>query len=144
MDHQKAAQEAFRRERLAKGQSKEIEQLGAQETQAEEWTTPADDEKEVFFRNLLSAALEPRNGILGEVLRLIHILVIYQGLDTRMVFFDMGSESGDGWRGMTEEIIWWFVLGIAGLVGNFMGLMPVSKAYTPSDLGSKGGKGSPE
>ena len=50
--HQSAAQEAFRKEMLAKGRSKELEKLAAE---IEEWTTPADGEKEVFFRNLLSA-----------------------------------------------------------------------------------------
>ncbi|KAL9133403.1 MAG: hypothetical protein Q9175_005416 [Cornicularia normoerica] len=129
-DHQKAAQEALRKGMSAKGQSQELEKLRAQETEAEEWTTPADGEKEVFFRNLLSAASEPRNGILGEIFRFIHILIIHQGLDTRMVFLDMGPESGNGWRGMVEEMIWWVVIGITGLIGGIMGLRPVSEAYT--------------
>ena len=52
----------------------------------------------------------------------------------------MGSESDDGSRGIPEEMIWWFVIGIAGLNGDFMGVTPVSKAYTSNDLDSKGGK----
>lgn len=45
---------------------------------------------------------------------------------------------------MTEEMIWWFVIAIAGLNGAYMGVTPVSKAYTSNDLDSKGGKDSPE
>lgn len=132
--HQNVAQEAFRKEMLAKGQSKELEKLRAQQVEAEEWTTPTDGEKEVFFRNLLSVISEPRKGILGEMLRFIHIVIIYQDLDTRMVILDMGSEDGNGWRGMVEEMMWWVVLGVAGLIGGVLGLKPVSEAYTPDRL----------
>ena len=122
---------------VAKGRSKELEKLGVQEAEIEEWTTPADGEKEVFFRNLLSAFSEPRNGILGEVLRFVHIVIIYQGLDASMVVVDMGSESGKGWRGMVENMIWWVVRGVAVLIGAVFGLKPVSEAYTPGGLMSK-------
>ena len=137
VDHQKAAQEAFRTKMLAKGQSKELEKLGAQCVEAEETTTPADGEKEIFFRNLLSAVSEPRNGTLGEVLRFIHILRIYLGLDAKMVILDMGPEDGNGWRAMVEEMIWWLLVGMASLVGAVFGLKPVSEAYTPGPLVSR-------
>ena len=131
------AQEAFRKEMLAKGQSKELEKLKAQQVEAEEWTTPKDGEKEVFFRNLLSVISEPPNGILGEILRFIHIVIIYQDMDTRMVILDMGSENGKGWRGVVEELMWRVVMGVAGLIGGVLGLKPVSEAYTPDRLISK-------
>lgn len=135
--HQKAAQEAFRKEMLAKGQSKELEKLGAQEVEVHEWTTPADGEKEVFFRNLVSTFSEPRSGVMGEILRFVHVVIIYKGLDTSMVVLDMGSESGQGWRGMVERMIWWVVVGVAVLIGGIFGLDPVSEAYTPGDLITK-------
>ena len=122
---------------VAEGRSKELEKLGVQEAEIEEWTTPADREKEVFFRNLLSAVSEPRNGVLGEILRFFHVVIIYQGLDSSMVVLDMGSEGGKGWRGMVEEMVWWVVLGLAVLIGTVFGLKPVSEAYTPGDLMSK-------
>ena len=134
--HQSAAQEAFRKEMLANGQSKELEKLSAQEVQAEQTTSPSDCEKEIFFRNVLSALSEPRNGIWGELLRLIHLVVIYQGLDAHMVIVDMGSE-GRGWRAMVEEIVWWLVAGMANLANALFNFESVSEAYTPSPLMSQ-------
>ena len=133
--HQRAAQEAFRKEMLANGKSRELEELSAQEVQAVQSTSPSDFEKEIFFRNLLSAISEPRNGSWGEFLRFIHTVIIYQGLDAKMVIVDMGSE-GTGWRAMVEEIIWWLVTVMANLVGALFNLKlePVSKAYTPRSL----------
>ena len=135
--HQNAAQEAFRKEMLANGESKELEKLSGQEVEAKESTSPADGEKAIFFRNALSALSEPRSGILGEVLRVIHLVIIYQGLDAKMVILDMGPEDGSGWRAMVEEIIWWLVAGTANLVGALFNLKPVSRAYTPDPLISK-------
>ncbi len=135
--HQKVAQEAFRNEMLAKGQSKELEKLRVQVVEAEESTTPADGEKEIFFRNALSAITESRSGILAEIMRFVHIVIIYQGLDVRMVILDMGAENGHGWRGMVEEMIWWLILGMASLIGGVFALKPVSEAYTPGRLISK-------
>lgn len=120
--------------KLAKGQLKEFEKLRVQEVEVEEWTTPADGEKEVFFRNMLSAVSQPRTGIVAEILRFIHMLIICRGLDTRMVILDMGAEGGNGWRGLVEETTLWVVFGIAGLVGGVFCLKPVSEAYTPGRL----------
>ena len=122
---------------LAIGQSKELEKLGAQEVEAEESTTPADGEKEIFFRNLLSAVSEPRGGVLGKPLRFIHILTIYQGLDAKMVILDMGPEDGNGWRAMVEEMIWALLAGMASIVCAVFGLKAVSEAYTPGPLVSR-------
>lgn len=132
--HQKAAQEAFRKEMVAKGQSKELEKLGVQEVEVREWTTPVDGEKEVFFRNFLSAVSEPRTGVFGQILKFVHVVIIFQGLDTSMVLLDMGSDSGQGWRGMVEKMIWWIFVGVAVMIGGIFGLNPVSEAYTPGDL----------
>lgn len=130
-DHQHAAQQAFEEQMKAKGQSMELESLRAQAVEAEEWTTPADGEKQIFFRNVLSATSEPRNGILGNILRFIHILIIFQGLDARMVILDLGAEDGKGWRGMVEEMIWWALQEMACMIGFVLGLQPVNEAYTP-------------
>ena len=131
--HQRAAQEAFRKEMLANGQSRELEKLSAQEVHAQQSNSPTDCEKEIFFRNILSALSEPRNGIWGEILRFIHLVIIYERLDSHMLILDMGSE-GTGWRAMVEEIIWWLVAAMANLVGPLFNLEAVSKAYTPSPL----------
>ena len=131
--HQSAAQEAFRKEMLANGQSRELERLSAQEVHAQQSNSPVDCEKEIFFRNILSALSEPRKGIWGEFLRFIHLVIIYKGLDTGMVILDMGSE-GTGWRAMVEEIVWWLVAGMATLVAPLFNFEAVSKAYTPSPL----------
>ena len=136
-NHQKAAQEAFRKDMIAKGRFKELEELGAQEVQAEESTTPEDGEKDIFFRNFLSAMSEPRTSMLGEVLRYIQIVIIYQGLDARMVVVDMQPESENGWRAMIEETIWWLIVSMANLVGVLFGLESVNKAYTPDPLFSQ-------
>lgn len=58
-------------------------------------------------------------------------MIIYQGLDTKMVILDMGIENGNGWRGVLEEMTWWIVLGMASLIGGVFGLKPVREAYTP-------------
>ena len=49
----------------------------------------------------------------------------------------MGSESGKGWMGMVEKMIWWAVLGVAVLIFAVFGLKPVSEAYIPGGLMSK-------
>lgn len=135
--HQKAAQEIFKKDMLAKGESKTLEKLRTQDVESDEWTTPADGEKEVFFRNICGAFLEPRTGLFGEVLRFVHIVIIYRGLDTSLVILDMGAEDGHGWRGMVEEMTWGVVSGMAGLIGGALGLHPVSEAYTPAPLIAK-------
>lgn len=61
--HQSTAQDAFNEEMLATGQPKELEKLRTQKTESKEWKTRADGEKEVLFRNLLSAVPEPRTRI---------------------------------------------------------------------------------
>ena len=61
--HQSTAQDAFSEEMLATGQPKELEKLRTQKTESEGWTACADCEKEVLFRNLLSAVPEPRSRI---------------------------------------------------------------------------------
>lgn len=131
--HQSAAQEAFRKEMIANGQSSELEKLSAQEVHAQQSNSPEDCEKEIFFRNVLSAISEPRKGIWGEILRFIHLVIIYEGLDSKMVILDMGS-GGTGWRAMVEETVWWLAASMANLVGALFKLDPVSKAYTPSPL----------
>lgn len=131
--HQSAAQEAFRKEMLANGQSRELEKLSSQDVQAQQTTAPDDCEKEIFFRNVLSALSEPRNGTWGEILRFIHIVVIYTRLDAQMVILNMASE-GKGWRAMVEQIVWWLVAGMANLVGALYNFEAVSTAYTPSPL----------
>ena len=147
--HQKAAQEAFKKDMMAKGLSKELEKLGKQDLRAaqllnpEEPTKPGDGEKEVFFRNMLSTLSEPRTDILGEVLRLIQIVVIYKNLDAQMVVVDMRPESGNGWRGMVEEILWWLVASMASLVGAVFDLKPVNEAYTPDSLLARFEKSTP-
>ena len=118
---------------IANGQSSELEKLSAQEVHAQQNNSPVDCEKEIFFRNILSAISEPRNGIWGEILRFIHTVIIYEGLDSHMVILDMGS-GGTGWRAMVEEIVWWLAAAMANLVGPLFKLEPVSKAYTPSSL----------
>ena len=122
---------------LSRGLSRELEKLGAQQVEAEESTMPADGEKEIFFRNLLSVISEPRTGRLREVLRFFHILLIYQRLDARMVILDMGAEDDHGWRAMIEEMVWWLFVVTASLVGALFGLEAVSEAYTPAPLASR-------
>ena len=132
--HQNAAQEAFRKTMLMDGQSKELEKLAAMVLKAEESTTPADGEKQIFFRNLLSTISEPRTSILGRILEFAHVLIIHHGLDARIVMVDMGPESANGWRAMVEEVVWWLYVGMASLVGALFNLQPVSQAYTPDSL----------
>ena len=142
--HQNAAQEAFRKEMLVNGQSKELEKLGATAVKAEESTTPADGEKQIFFRNLLSAISEPRTSTLGGILKFAQILIIYHHLDARMVMVDMGAENASGWRAMIEEGIWWLYVRMASLIGAVFDLQPVSEAYTPGPLVSEWEKKKPK
>lgn len=126
--HQKAAQDAFRR--LLKAEV--WERMSKEDGLVEESTRPDDKEKQVFFRQLASAASEPRNSF--SPLTPLHIFTIMSEMDTKPVFLDFGARGKDEWRNQAEETVTWFFLGIARLLGSSLGLQPVTPEYTPKAI----------
>ena len=126
--HQKAAQDSFK----SSQKTEELNRLSVEDMLLEEWTSPNDRLKEVFFRQLLSAVMEPRHEF--SALKPLHILTIMAGLDSRPVLLDLGSEGSNGWRGQVEELISWVILVTARLLGTVVGLQPVTQEYTPKRL----------
>lgn len=104
---------------------------------AEEWTSPADFQKEVFFRNLFSTLREPRfessASILGPVYRETQLMCVTWELDNYPVLVDFDGWKG-GWRGCMERGCTNGIMGLMALLGWGVGLRGVNKEYTPEWL----------
>ena len=127
------AQEAFFREH---GKA-ELENLKGQDLIAEEWTDPADGQKEIFFRNTFSTLLEPQYksevSSLGELRRMLQIMCVMWELDNYLVIVDFGGWRG-GWRSQVEAAFTYTVMGCLMMLGRLCGCKAVSEEYTPKHL----------
>lgn len=130
---QKEAQEAFFREHG----NEEVERLKGEDLIAEEWTDPADGQKEIFFRNLFSTALEPQSGFkfpwVGEPWKMLQIMCAMWELDNYLVLVDFGGWRG-GWRALVEAAFTYAVMGSMMTLGGLCGCKAVSDEYTPQRL----------
>ena len=132
---QREVQEAYFRE---EGKEK-LDSLRGVDTVAEEWTDPADGQKEMFFRNISSTMAEPRyrsNGRvvrLGELWRQVQIMCVMWELDNYVVFVDFGGWKG-GFRQAVESGVTYAVMGGLMLLGRLFGCRGVNQEYTPEHL----------
>lgn len=120
----------------AQGTEEELNKLAEEDLELEEWTDPNDGAKEIFFRNIFSAMLEPRSGVLGTLVKFFQIFVVMWEGDNMLVLLDLGAGDGrGGWRAMVEELVTGIVMGFVAMVGKWVfGLSGVNKEYTPSYL----------
>ena len=130
---QREAQEAFFREH---GKA-ELEKLKGEDLIAEEWTDPTDGQKEIFFRNIFSTMLEPRDksrvSSLEELRRMLQIMCVMWKLDNYPVLVDFGGWRG-GWRAQVEVGFTYTVMGCLMVLGRLCGCRAVSEEYTPKHL----------
>ena len=130
---QRDAQEVYYREH----EEEEIEKLKGEELVAEEWTDPADGQKEIFFRNLFSTVLEPQYGSeaswLGELCRTLQVMCVMWELDNYVVLVDFGGWRG-GWRKVVETAFTYTVVGFLMTLGRICGCKGVNEEYTPRHL----------
>ena len=133
---EREAQEAYLRD----CKKEEIERLKGEDLIAEEWTDPADGQKEVFFRNIFSTLLEPQyesnTSRLGELRRMLQIMCVMWELDNYLVFVDFGGWRG-GWRALVEALFTYTVMGCLMILGRFFGCRAVSEEYTPKHLSER-------
>ncbi len=116
----------------------EVGRLGEGGLVVEEWTEPADGEKEVFFRNLFSTFQEPGyKGGLGGLWKMVQVMVVMWGLDNFVVLVDCEGWKG-GWRGVVESGITYGVMGGMNFVGRAVGCRAVNEEYTPARLVGRG------
>ena len=107
-----------------------------EEVKSEEWTSPADGQKEVFLRNLGSVVSEPQRaeGFAGKLLEITmvtaNVFIIMRELDSFPAFL------GGRWR----RVEWWlshFVLWVASFLGRALGARGEWEEYTPVELSSR-------
>ena len=104
---------------------------------AEEWTDPRDGEKEVFFRNIFSTALEPqwKERWWGGILLALQMMLVMWELDNLIVLVDLGGAGdGSGWKGVVETAVTCAFMWLAAMTGRAFGLKAVYDEYTPKHL----------
>lgn len=130
---QRKAQEAYFREHG----KEDIEKLKGEDLVAEEWTDPADGQKEIFFRNLFSTVSELQYQSskfwLGELWKTLQIMCVMWEMDNYLVFVDFGGWRG-GWRALLEEAMTYAVMGCMMILGVLCGCRAVNEEYTPKHL----------
>ncbi len=94
-----------------------------------EWTSPADGEKEIFFRNLSSVIQEDYRNAWIPVgwLITLQLFVIFGALDNYPIFVE-------GWA---ERWVTYVVLWVAGFVGRGLGLRGWYVEYSPAHVLNK-------
>lgn len=139
---QREAQEAYFRDHG----EEELERLRGEDLIAEEWTDPADGQKEIFFRNLFSTALEPQYesnvSWLGELWKTLQIMCVMWEMDNYLVLVDFGGWRG-GWRALVEAAFTYAVIGCMMTLGWLCGCRAVSEEYTPKHLMKRWESGGP-
>ena len=136
---QKRCQEEYIAQLSAEGEKGEakLEKLQSDDLEAEEWTSPADANKEIFFRNLFSGFQEPRaqSGRFGPWITIIQVFMVMWALDNPLVLVDLGgAEYGTRWQWVAakiENLVAFVVMGGASVVGQWLELKPVNREYTP-------------
>ncbi len=130
---QREAQEAYLREHV----KEEVEKFKGEDLIAEEWTDPADGQKEIFFRNLFSTALEPqpRSNVswLGGSWKTLQIMCVMWEMDNYLVFVDIEGWRG-GWRELVEAAFTYALMGCMMALGRLCGCRAVNDEYTPRYL----------
>ena len=96
----------------------------------QEWTDPADGEKEIFFRNLNSAVLDGEKTLPTTLIPLEwwvqwQVLVIAARWDNYPVIFSAGNDG-------TSRMVTSIVLKVLAMVGLIFGLKAIYPEYTPS------------
>ena len=140
---QREAQEAYFREH----DKEDIEKLKGEDLIAEEWTDPADGQKEIFFRNLFSTALEPQYqskvSWLGGFWKMLQIMCVMWEMDNYLVLVDFEGWRG-GWRELVEAAFTYAIMGCMVALGVLCGCRAVSEEYTPKHLIERWESGRPK
>lgn len=139
---QRETQETYLREH-----EEEIEELKRDEVIAEEWTDPADGQKEIFFRNIFSTILEPQYDSdvfwLGELWRTLQVMCVMWELDNYVVLVDLGGCRG-GWRKVVEAALTYIIMGLLMTLGRICGCKGVNEEYVPKHFIQKWGNEQPK
>lgn len=89
-----------------------------------EWTDPADGQKEIFFRNLSSVLMEPP---MQDARLTLQLFCIFWALDNYPVLIPARSRT-------VEWAVTHLALIMASVVGRFLGVKGVYEEYTPKPL----------
>jgi hypothetical protein len=110
-----------------------------------ESTDPADLDKEVYFRQIMSLLEEKKGNALPETLWMLwSFFVVFYGHDTFPVLVKGTMRFGEGvWKGV-EQMVTHTVLGVAALIGRLVGLRCTYDGYTPAKLRGNGDRVEPK
>ncbi|CAM1505130.1 Fc.00g107670.m01.CDS01 [Cosmosporella sp. VM-42] len=96
-----------------------------------EWTEPADGDKEVFFRNVLSLLMDRRNTVIGNVSMLFSIMVVAWAHDNYPVFWRGPRFIGKVLQGAIMRTVTYSLMGPLSLIGRLVGFKRDYPEYNP-------------
>jgi hypothetical protein len=100
-----------------------------------ESTDPADRDKEVFFRQVISLLGEMEGGGIGEIAwMLLRSCVVFYGHDNYPVMLKVTRRFGDRLGKGLEWVITHSILILAAILGRFVGLKSTYDEYTSIEL----------
>jgi hypothetical protein len=99
-----------------------------------EWTDPADGDKEIFFRNVISSMIDRPRGVLGTAKLLLTLFTIMNAHDNYPVIWRGPAVGSPGLRLAVRRAVTKTVLGILGFVGWAAGFKGSYEEYTPKTL----------
>lgn len=96
-----------------------------------EWTEPADGDKEVFFRNILSLLMDRKDTVAGNSSMFLSIVVVAWAHDNYPVFWKGPSMLGRRVQDGVRRGLTYVVMGSLAMIGRFIGYKPDYPEYTP-------------
>jgi mannose-6-phosphate isomerase-like protein (cupin superfamily) len=96
-----------------------------------EWTEPADGDKEVFFRNMMSLLMDKKDTAAGGISLLLSIMVVAWAHDNYPVFWQGPSFLGEAFQSKVRMGTTYCLMGALNLVGRLLGYKRDYPEYTP-------------
>ncbi|KAJ4146125.1 hypothetical protein NW754_001588 [Fusarium falciforme] len=96
-----------------------------------EWTEPADGDKEIFFRNILSLLKDKKDTVTGTVGMLFSIMVVAWAHDNYPVFWKGPGFLGKHVQGTVQRAVTYALMGCLVFMGRLAGCQSHYAEYTP-------------
>jgi hypothetical protein len=96
-----------------------------------EWTDPADGDKEIFFRNMISTIMDHQSGKIGNFKTLLSLFVIMRHHDNYPLFWRGPRLVGGTCQKLTMRLFTYSILGLADGFGRLFALKGTYAEYTP-------------
>ncbi|KAM7216781.1 hypothetical protein V8F06_007891 [Rhypophila decipiens] len=96
-----------------------------------EWTDPADGDKVIFFRNIMSLIKDEKKTLLGKISTGLSIVVVAQAHDNYPVIWKGPTVLGKGFQQTVRRYLTFSVMAVVGFVGRLVGCRSEYEEYTP-------------